>query len=221
MDEELEIKENQLNGLTKKIASMLEAIDKSSRKELDLLEIALHLKEFQVALDGANIQLPHLASNNNNNPHWNEYTQQLRDHKITLKHLRHENERKKSNAIKSELLRDVKIQDEDDRDTAEGLMNYGLSIQEKSKPVLKNTLKVVHDTIQVGVGTLEKLEANKAQMEKMYHKLESIESTLTRSTRIVKRLARKIVTDKYVWVVAVLVFITVVFIIVWKNVKKV
>lgn len=211
MHEESEVKENQLEGLTKKIASMLEVIDKSSRKELDLSEIASHLKEFQVALDGASIELPYLRSND---PHRNEYKQQLRDHKTTLKNFRHEYDQKKSNARRSELL------GEEDRETAEGLMKYGSSIQEKSKPVLKNTLNIIHDIIQVGVDTMGKLEANKAQMEEMYDKLESIESTLTRSTRMIKRIARKIATDKYVWIVVALVFIATVFIIVWKNVKK-
>jgi len=217
-NEQLEIKDRELNGFTRKIASMLEAIDKSSRKELGLFEIAAHLKEFHVALNGATIQLSALGSNH---PHLDEFKHQLRDHKVNLKALRDEYDRKKSSVTKSELLADRKVRDEkDDPESAEGLMQYGLSTQEKSKAVLKNTLKTIHDTIEVGVDTMAKLEANKAQIEGMYDKLESIESTLTRSTRMLKRLARKIATDKYVWVMVALVFTAIVFIIVWKNVKK-
>src|SRR5437667_326154 len=84
---------------------------------------------------------------------------------------------------------------------------------DKSKESLERTLRVVQDTKQVGIDTNAKLEANTAQIEGMYDKLESIESTLTRSTKVIKRMARKMATDKYVWVVVFLVFMAIIAII--------
>jgi len=216
MAEELQMKDLQMKGLTEKITALLNGIEKSKRQELDLNEVNQRLKEFQIALDGANIELRHLGTN----PQKNEFKQMLRDHKNTLKELKNDYEWKKSAATKEQLMGDHKDSGPADLDTAEGLMKHGLDVQDKSKESLGRTLRVVNDTKNIGIDTVAKLEANTQQIEGMYDKLESIESTLARSTKIIKRMARKVATDKYVWVVVFLVFAAIVAVIVVKNVKK-
>lgn len=218
MAEELQMKDLQMKGLTEKLTELLSGLDKSKRKELDLNDIQSKLKEFQIALDAGHIEFRHLGPNATNK---NEYKIMLRDHKSSLKELKNEFEWKKAAATKDELLADGSNgADNTELETAEGMMKHGLDIQDKSKQSLERTLRVVQDTKTIGQDTNAKLEANTAQIEGMHDKLESIESTLQRSTKVIKRMARKMATDKYVWVIVFLVFVAIVFLIVWKNIKK-
>ena len=218
MAEELSMKDLQMKGLTEKITGLLAGLDKSKRKELDLSEIGSRLKEFQISLDSASIEQRHLGAH----PQKNEFRVMLRDHKNTLKELKNEYEWKKSSAVKEELLGDHKpgADAANALETEEGLMKHGLDTQDKSKESLARTLRVVNDTRTIGQDTVLKLEANSSQIEGMYDNLEDIESTLARSTKIIKRMARKVATDKYVWVIVSLVFAAIVFIIIYTQVQK-
>ena len=108
------------------------------------------------------------------------------------------------------------VENTGDLETADGLMKHGLEVQDKSKDSLQRTLRVVHETKVIGQDTVVKLEQNTEQIQGMYDKLESIETTLQRSTKIIKIMARKVATDKYIWVIAFIVFGVIIFIIVWK-----
>jgi len=50
--------------------------------------------------------------------------------------------------------------------------------------------------------------------------MDEIESTLKRSTKIINRMARKVATDKYIWVLAFLVLAAIITVIVLSVVKK-
>ena len=52
----------------------------------------------------------------------------------------------------------------------------------------------------------------------MYDELETIEGTMKRSKVIIKRMARKVTTDKYIWFVIFLCVAAIIFIIVWKSI---
>lgn len=215
MSEELQMKDLQMKGLTEKIQLLLKGLDKSKRQELDLTEINNRLKEFQTALDAANLELRHLGAH----PQKGEFTKILRDHKAELKELKNEYEWRKAASAKDQLIGDAKETNSADLTTNEGAMKYGLDLQDKSKDSLQRTLKTVHEAKDIGVDTVAKLEANTQQIEGMYDKLESIESTLQRSTKVIKRIGRKMATDKLIWGVTLLVLAAIIFIIVWKNVK--
>jgi len=215
MPDEFQMKDLQMKGLTEKITSSLSKVNKSKRKELDLQDIAARLKEFQLSLDSANIELRHI----NDHPDKAELKLMLREHKDTLKKLRLEYEQKKGVATRDELLGDGE-QPVDKLETAEGLMEHGLAIQDKSKDSLQRTLGVLEQTKEVGVDTVLKLEANTKQVEALYDELELIESSLQRSAKIIRRIARKIATDKYIWVMIVLLICVVIIIVVVNQVHS-
>jgi len=214
MSEELQMRDLQMKGLTEKLTSLLGGLEKSKRKELDLREISSRLKEFSMALDAAYIDMRHLGPNH---PNKNEFKVTLREHKNALKELRNDFEWKKSTQVKNELVGEGGGDEEDQKETAEGLMQHGLDVQDKSKASLERTLGKIQDTKIIGQDINVKLEQNTAQIEGIYDKIESIETTLQRSTKVIKRIARKMATDKYIWVVAILVFAAIVFILIWKN----
>jgi len=216
MAEELQLKDMQMTGLTDKISGMLQSVSKSKRKELDLQDIAARLKEFEMALDSGNIELRHIG----NHPDKTEFKVMLREHKNKLKELRTQYESKKGTIVRDELLGDAEADPTADKlETAEGLMEHGLKIQDKSKQSLERTLGVIAQTKEIGTDTVLKLETNTKQIEGMYDELEMIESSLARSTKIIKRIARKMATDKYIWVMIILLICVVIVIIVMGKVN--
>ena len=170
-----------MKGLSEKLSELLTGLGKSKRKELDLQEAAARIKEFQMALDSANIELRHIGQH----PDKAELKQMLREHKNVLKELRTEYEAKKGVIVKDELLGDHVEDGGAGLETAEGLMEHGLKTQAASKDSLQRTLATIEMTKEVGTDTVLKLETNTKQIEGMYDQLEQIESSLQRSTKII------------------------------------
>ncbi len=240
-----------------------------------MAEIGSRLRDFQTSLDGANLELKHLGAHVQKN----EFTKLLRDHKHTLKELKGEYEWRKTSSDKNALMDGAKpATSAADMTSADGLMKHGLDVQQSGTDSLQRTLRVVHETKDIGIDTVAKLDANTHQIEAMYgternlHKqttaqqqrrrwargggsrsgisynrmrradcmslfafsspllssllslcadnLTAIDTTLARSTKVIKRMARKMATDKVIWVFTFLVFAAVVTIIVWKQMKN-
>ena len=209
------MKDLQMKGLTEKLGELLQRLPKSRRAELDLDEIAARIKEFQVALDSANIELRHLG----NHPDKAELKQMLRDHRSTLKELKADYEQKRGGAVKDELLGDHEEDGAAGQETADSLMAHGFKTQAASAESLQRTLATIEMSKEVGTDAVLKLESNTKQVEGLYDQLEQIESSLQRSTKIIRRIARKVATDKYVWVMICLLFCAVLAIIVLTKVK--
>ena len=208
------MKDLQMKGLTEKIGELLDKLNKSKRKELDLQDVAQRIKEFQIALDSAAIELRHIG----NHPDKTELKQMLREHKAVLKELRIRYEEKKGAIVKDELLGDHS--EETDRlETAEGLMEHGLNTQAQSAESLQRTLATIERTKEVGTDTVLKLETNTKQIQNMYDELEQIESSLARATKIIRRIGRKMATDRYIWVMIVLLLCAILVIIVLTKVN--
>ena len=208
------MKDLQMKGLTEKIGELLDKLGKSKRKELDLQDVAQRIKEFQIALDSAAIELRHIG----NHPDKAELKQMLREHKNQLKELKIRYEERKGAIVKDELLGDHS--EETDRlETAEGLMEHGLNTQAKSQESLQRTLATIERTKEVGTDVVLKLETNTKQIQNMYDELEQIESSLARSTKIIRRIGRKMATDRYIWVMIVLLLCAILVIIVLTKVN--
>lgn len=212
MSEELRMKDLQMKGLTEKIENLLNGFEKSKRKDLDLSEVTSKLKEFQIALDEAKIELRHIKDESEKS----EATGIVKEHKQTFQKLKNEYEWKKQAQVKDQLLGEHTEATAGDQNSADGLMKYGLDVQDKSKESLKRSLETIENAKQVGTKTVEKLQANTEQIENMYNELETIESSLARSRKTIARIARKVATDKYVWVFIVLVIGAIVALIIVK-----
>jgi len=195
------MKDLQMKGLTEKIESLLNGFEKSKRKDLDLAEVTSKLKEFQIALDEAKIELRHIKDETEKT----EATAIVKEHKQTFQKLKNEYEWKKQAQVKDQLLGEHQEVTAADQNSPDGLMKYGLDVQDKSKDSLKRSLETIENAKQVGTKTVEKLQANTEQIGNMYNELETIESSLARSRKTISRIARKVATDKYVWIFICLV----------------
>ena len=98
--------------------------------------------------------------------------------------------------------------------TIDGMINHGNKVLSQSKASLVRTVQTIQDAREIGIDINNKLEQQTQQTERMYDHIDSIDSTLGRSTKILKRMARKMLTDKYLWCVITLVLGAIIFIII-------
>lgn len=210
--EEIRLRDEQLEKLSVNIQALFNGLAKSQRQQQDLDMIKDLLQEFEIAMDGFKIELKHQTPSDKK-----VYKAKMKEHKAFYDRMKNDYEWKQTDSTRRDLIGDRKAKAVD-YDSADGLMRHGLEVQQESKESLQRSVGKVHESLQVGKETAAKLDQQTEQMAGMIDKLDEIDSTLTRSMRVIKDIGRKILTDKYMWMLIVLVFAAIVFIIVYKNV---
>jgi len=205
------LRDEQLVNLTKGMQETLAGLDKSQRKQQDLDSLKDQVIEFQTAMDGFKIELKSQPPSDKR-----VYKAKLKQHKQNLEEMKNQIEWKQTDNVRKELVGDHQAKVVD-YDSAGGLMKHGQDVQQESKDSLQRTVGKVAETLQVGKETANKLQQQTDQMANMIDNLDSIEGTLNRSAKIIRDIARRVATDKYMWVLIVLVFAAIVFIIIYKN----
>jgi len=148
-----------------------------------------------------------------------QYRRKCTEYKKKLKEITNDLEWKKQSTVKSELMKeatDGKLDGAPDLNSADGMMVHGRDVMAQSDQALKNILGTIATTRDVGTATAARLHEQEKQLQKVFDDLKSIDSALSRSNRILKRIGRKMATDKYLWVIIFLVIFFVIFIIAWK-----
>jgi len=204
------MRDTAISELHDEIKALCENLDKSKRRAQDIDDIEDKLHTYENHLDALQMELKSLPIQQKK-----IYRKKHKEHKQKLKEIRNELDWKKTNNTKRELIGD-QLENKPDLTSADGMMEHGRSVMIDSKESLARSLAVVADTTQIGRATAQRLAAQREQLQKIFDDIKSIDSTLSRSNKILKRIARKIGTDKYLWVVVFLVFFFVIFIIAWK-----
>jgi len=211
MSEELQIRDNNLTELGEELKNLLLGLEKSKRRQLDLDEIESKLNQYENSLDAFQLELKQLNPTERKN-----WKKKALGYKRNFKEMKNDYEWKRNNDTKNQLLGDHQEAKPTDIHTSEGIMNVGRGQLQESKDSLARSLQVTDETLKIGKDTAAMLDAQYKQLQKIFDELKSIDSTLARSTRILKRIGRKIATDKYLWVVIFLVLFAIIFIIAWK-----
>jgi len=210
---EVQIRDNQLEGYTGEINELLGGIDSSKTRDRDLDSIESKLKDFETALDTMHLDLKGLDIAVKKN-----YMKKYKSHKANKKEWETRVEFARKHSTRSELMDGhQKEATGADFNTAEGMMAHGAAVQADTKSSLERTLGVVADARDLGVATAAKLENQNKQMAGMLDDLASIDSTMERANKTLKRIARKMGTDKCLWVVIFLVLVAIIWIIVKKS----
>jgi len=209
------MRDEQFNSLWEKSQELLNGLEKSDRRELDVIELQRMTREFENAFDNFKIELQAISKKDQRN-----YKKKRKEHGDRLVQLRNDVEFKSQQGNRDALLGSGGEGGGPDLQTEDGVIHQGRTVLGESKDSLERTLGVVNQTAAIGVKTVEQLQKQTEQIEKAYETMDEIESTLKRSTKIINRMARKVATDKYIWVVAFLVLAAILFIIIWSAVKK-
>lgn len=207
--DEIKIRDEQLRQLDEELTELFAGLEKSKRRDLDVIEIQEKVRHYNTALDSLKMDLRAHKDKV-------EYTTRAKTYGTNLRKYKNDLEWAEKNSTKSELMDGARGTQAAKMNTAEGLMDHGLKTQEQSKDALVRITQKVGETRDIGVATAAQLAKQTDQLEHMYDDLQDINSTLQRSTVIIKRMTRKLKTDKYMWVMSLLVIAVIIAIIIYK-----
>lgn len=208
--EEIKIRDEQLRVLDEEINALFTGLEKSKRRDLDVIEISEKVRQYTTALDSLKMDL---RANKDTKV---EYTTRAKTYATNIRKYKTDLEWAEKSGAKNELMDGARGAQAAKMNTAEGLMDHGLKTQEASKDALVRITQKVGETREIGVATAAQLAEQTNQLEHMYDDLQDINSTLQRSTVIIKRMTRKLKTDKYMWVMSLLVIAVIIAIIIYK-----
>lgn len=97
-----------------------------------------------------------------------------------------------------------------------GMIEYGDQLISKVNNSADTTMIMLAEAEGIGINVADTLKKNTEQLSKVNDELYEIEDTLQRAAAITKRMARRVATDKVVWVMSLLIIIAIIVIIVLK-----
>jgi hypothetical protein len=100
--------------------------------------------------------------------------------------------------------------------TEEGVISHGDKLITDIKTSVQNTIITIDEAEKVGTQAAAQLVAQGQQLQLISDDLYEIEDTLGRATAITRRMARKVLTDKYVWALTVLIILAIIGVIALK-----
>jgi len=211
--EDVKSREQQCRDLAKMMRDSLDNLDKSARRAAELDNLKDQVNELQTSLDALKIELKGGALSHTDRE---EYKKKHKELKAILDQLKSDIEWKEQNAEKDELVGDRKAPGHD-YNTADGLMAHGDEVLDASKQSLQRTMANVATTVQIGKDTNVKIQQQTETLTRDLEEIYKIKSSVKRSAAILRRMARRVASDKYMWVCVFLVFAAIIFIIVWKS----
>ena len=102
-------------------------------------------------------------------------------------------------------------------DTPDQVMAHGRKIQKESIDALGRTVGVVAETKQIATETAVKVQSQTEQIENMYQDLYQIDDILVRTRKIMKRMMRRTLSNRYLWYLIFLIVVGIIVIIVLET----
>lgn len=209
------------------LTSQMEGLLRASGNEIKMDEnqaideAALKLRSMKATMDlfKIEIQKPGLGMTAKEN-----YTQRYKIHLESFKRIKNDLEFRKQQVDKNSLFsggsagfgKDGAAFNVKD---ANSVMSYGLNKQADTTNRLHTILATLKESERIGIETQEKLVNQQEQLGKINDDLLEITDELKAATSVLKSIGRRMLCDKYIWVIAGLVVLAVVGIIIWKAVN--
>lgn len=153
------------------------------------------------------------------------YKEKLRAHRANIKKVQAELQWLSSQDNRGELLAGAtparkENMENPDLDNPDALMNHGRQLQDESIKSLQRTVGTVAATKEVAADTAVKVHAQTEQLQSLYDDLYEIDDLLDRSVAIVKRMARRVASQRVLWILTFLIVCGIIVIIVLRTQGK-
>eukprot|EP01084_Bolivina_argentea_P272892 464740_1 len=137
----------------------------------------------------------------------------IRDHRAKLKEFEQALQWSQANAADDVQNRSGYNADEvlDDENAA---IAYGRRLQDETDAAADRAIRDLAETQEVAVNTAEQVHNQTEQIANTDKMLSEIDDEIDRATRILKRIGRRVMTDKYIWCLIVLIVVAIIVIIV-------
>jgi len=87
-----------------------------------------------------------------------------------------------------------------------GAIQYGRDLQDRQHELADRAIEIVVETEEKAKDTAEKVNQQTQQLEGINKNLSEIDDEIDRATKIIRRIGRRVITDKYIMCLIVLVF---------------
>ena len=146
-----------------------------------------------------------------------EYQQKIETLKSEFNTKRREVQKKqllKTNPAQAEKLKNLTGEEDVTQLDKQQALAVGDVLLDKAEKSLARTKKLVVESEQMGINTLEKMSQQNEQMDKIYEDFDDIDGNLARSKRIIGHIAQSAVNDRCIQILTLLVFIAIVVVLV-------
>jgi len=192
----------QLEEYDEKIQKLFKSLDKSVDKDKDMASLRTCITDYENALAAFKLEI---------RANRQKYQAQSKQFSDALKGYKNDMLFQEASLAKPEV-------DEKEYDSEEKLIEHGLSVQQDTKDSLGRTLAVTAEAVEIGKATAAKLAEQSGQIDRIHDNIAEIDTALARSKKSIGRLSKKVLTDKYLWVITFFVVAAIVGIVVWKAV---
>ena len=98
-------------------------------------------------------------------------------------------------------------------------IGYGRRLQDETDAAANRALRDLAETQETAVNTATMLHDQTEQIANIDRNLAEIDDEIDRATRVLKRMGRRVMTDKYIWCLIFLIFAAIIAIIVVSAVR--
>ena len=146
-----------------------------------------------------------------------EYSQKIETLKAEFNTKRREVQKKmllKTNPGQAEKLKNLTGEEDVTQLDKQQAVAVGDVLLDKAEKSLARTKKLVVESEQMGINTLEKMSQQNEQMDKIYEDFDDIDGALARSKRIIGHIAQSAVNDRCIQILTLFVFVAIVVVLV-------
>jgi hypothetical protein len=208
-----------LDNLEKSVSRLKGKASANDEKRLDrctqLLKKLTGLME-SLKLDAASME-PTNPEKETMDHRLDEYQQKIEALKTEFNEKRREVQKKlllKANPAQAEKLKNLTGEEDAAQLDKQQALAVGDVLLDKAEKSLARTKKLVVESEQMGVNTLQKMEQQNEQMDKIYEDFDDIDGNLARSKRIIGHIAQSAVNDRCIQILTLFVFIAIVVVLV-------
>merc|ERR1712154_262852 len=98
-------------------------------------------------------------------------------------------------------------------------IGYGRRLQDETDAAANRALRDLAETQETAVNTATMLHDQTEQIANIDRNLAEIDDEIDRATRVLKRMGRRVMTDKYIWCLIFMIFAAIIAIIVLTAVR--
>ena len=93
-------------------------------------------------------------------------------------------------------------------------IGYGRELQNETDAAAGRAIETLAETHETATKTAEQVYDQGKQIERIADTLDEVDAEIDRATRVLKRISRRVMTDKYVWCLISMIVIAVIVVII-------
>lgn len=211
----------EIAGTIDNLEKSIERLKGKANDEKRLERCTTLLKRFAGLQEALQLDITSLAETDASKAEWKRrlatHQQKIGELRTQFDEKRREVQKKlllKNNPVQADKVKNLTGEEDVTQLDKQQALAVGDVLVDKAEKSLARTKKLVVESEQIGINTLQKMETQNEQMDKIYEDFDEIDGTLARSKRILGHIAQSAVNDRCIQVLSLFVFIAVVVVLV-------